>query len=211
MISPEAVAPQTLATPIAAASGRAVTAAQLRAADLAVGGPAARAGGLSGAGLKIGIISDSFNLSGQAAAEQAAGLLPANGVTVLEEGPAGSGDEGMAMAELVHATAPAAQLYFYSGYYSEQDMAAGVAALRAAGCQIIVDDISYADEPMFQIAGPIDTAVQAAVSAGVDVLDELLPQAVSATPATSTTPTPASIRPRGVTVILGTLELLSWE
>ena len=145
-----------------------VTLAQVDAADVAVNGPEARSGGLTGAGIKIGIISDSFNLMhGEAAAEKQ-GLLPANGVTVLEEGPAGSDDEGQAMAEIIHATAPGAQLYFYSGFYSETDMAAGVAALQAAGCQIIVDDVSYSDEPMFQDAGPIDTAIDAAVSAGVD-------------------------------------------
>jgi len=94
--------------------------------------------------------------------------LPAAGVTVLEDGESGDDDEGRAMAELIHATAPAAQLYFYSGFYSEIDMASGIAALRAAGCQIIVDDVTYADEPFFQDAGPIDTAVQAAVAAGVD-------------------------------------------
>jgi hypothetical protein len=146
----------------------AVTTAQLEEADKAVNGPAARSTGLDGAGIKIGIISDSFDLSGTASADERSGLLPSSGVTVLEEGPSGGTDEGRAMAELLHATAPDAQLYFYSGFFSETDMAAGIAALRAAGCQIIVDDISYADEPMFQVAGPIDTAVQAAISAGVD-------------------------------------------
>ena len=158
------------AAPIAAAQAAAngVTAAQAGAADAAVGGPAARAGGLSGSGVKIGIISDSFNLLGGAAAAESAGLLPANGVTVLEEGPVGGADEGQAIAEIVHATAPGAQLYFYSGFYSETDFAAGIKALQAAGCQIIVDDVSYPDQPMFQNAGPIDAAVSAAVAAGVD-------------------------------------------
>jgi len=145
-----------------------VTQGEVDQSDKAVNGPAARSGGLTGAGIKIGIISNSFNLYQTASTEEAAGLLPASGVTVLEEGPVGSDDEGQAMAELVHATAPGAQLYFYSGFYSEADMAAGIAALQAAGCQIIVDDIGYADSPMFQVAGPIDDAVQTAVSDGVD-------------------------------------------
>ena len=158
----------TLAGPATELARVPVTAAQVGAADRAVNGPAARAGGLTGAGIKVGIISDSFNLSGGEAADESAGLLPAGGVTVLEDGGPGDDDEGRAMAELVHATAPGAQLYFYTGFSSEADYAAGVAALRAAGCQIIVDDVTYADEPMFQVAGPIDTAIQAAVSAGVD-------------------------------------------
>jgi hypothetical protein len=160
---PAAVVPMPAAR--AAAS---VTPAQVDVADAAVEGPAARAGGLSGAGLKVGIISDSFNLFGGASAAEQAGLLPAGGAAVLKEGPTGGEDEGQAIAELVHATAPGAQLYFYSGFYSETDFASGIAALQAAGCKIIVDDVSYSDEPMFQDAGPIDTAVDAAVAAGVD-------------------------------------------
>jgi hypothetical protein len=137
--------------------------------DEAVNGPAARSDyDVTGAGLRIGILSDSFDVLGGAAAAEREGLLPADGVTVLEEGPAGSTDEGQAMAELVYQTAPGAQLYFYSGVYSEQDMANGITALQNAGCHIIVDDITWPDEPMFQIAGPIDTAVQNAIAAGVD-------------------------------------------
>ncbi len=138
-------------------------------ADAAVKGPQARsAASVTGAGLKIGIISDSYDVLGGAAADVAAGLLPAGGVTVLEEGPDGSSDEGRAMAELVHQTAPGAQLYFYSGFYSEADFAAGIAALQQAGCNIIVDDVTYPDEPMFQVAGAVDTAVQNAIASGVD-------------------------------------------
>lgn len=147
----------------------AVSQAAVDAADVAVGGPQARATyGVTGAGLKIGILSDSYNLLGGAAADIADGLLPAAGVDVLKEGPAGSADEGRAMAEIVHATAPGASLYFYTAFDGEQSFASGIAALQAAGCQIIVDDTTYPDEPMFQVSGPIDTAIQNAVSAGVD-------------------------------------------
>ncbi len=177
--TPSASATPDQTTPAAGAIGAALMAearatangvgpAQLDVADAAVGGPAARAGGLTGSGVKIGIISDSYNLLGGAAAAEQAGLLPSNGVTVLEEGPVGGADEGQAIAEILHATAPGAQLYFYSGFYSATDFAAGIKALQAAGCKIIVDDVSYPDEPMFQNAGPVDTAVAAAVSAGVD-------------------------------------------
>ena len=86
---------------------------------------------------------------------------------MLAEGPAGSTDEGQALAELIHRTAPGAQLYFYTADVSEQGFAAGIAALTAAGCQVIVDDIVWEDEPFFQIAGPVDTAAAQAVAAGV--------------------------------------------
>lgn len=138
-------------------------------ADQALTGPAARSTyGVTGAGIKIGILSDSYDVNGGAAAAISQGLLPANGVTVLKEGPPGSTDEGQALAELIHATAPGAQLYFYSAYYSEQDFANGIQALAAAGCQVIVDDIAYVDEPFFQLAGPVDTAAEKVVAEGVN-------------------------------------------
>jgi hypothetical protein len=127
-------------------------------ADLAVDGPQARAAGVNGAGIKIGILSDSYHVDGTAG--------PA--ATVLEEGPAGSADEGRAMAQLMAVTAPDAQFCFYSAFYSEEDFARGIAALAAAGCQIIVDDVRYPDEPFYQVGGPIDDAVAAAVASGVN-------------------------------------------
>jgi Ca2+-binding RTX toxin-like protein len=151
-----------VATPVTAAL------AGLDLADAALGGPAARSTyGVSGAGIKIGIMSDSYDVNGGAAAAIQDGLLPPAGVTVLEEGPRGSSDEGQAMAELIHATAPAAQLYFYTAFNSEQDFANGMQALAAAGCQIIVDDIAWVDEPFFQLAGPVDTGAAAVVAKGV--------------------------------------------
>ncbi len=136
-------------------------------ADQAVNGDIARnLYGVSGAGVKIGILSDSFDVLGGAAADVAAGNLPA-GVQVLEEGPAGSHDEGRAMAELVHRIAPDAQILFHTATAGEADFAAGIDALVAAGCKVIVDDVAYLDEPFFQPGGPVDTAVQRAIAAGV--------------------------------------------
>ena len=138
-------------------------------ADAAVEGPAARGTfGVSGAGIKVGILSDSLNVLGGEAADIAEGLLPASGVTVLKEGPAGATDEGRALAQLVHATAPDAQLYFATAYATPAEYAASISALVAAGCRIILDDIAYPDEPFFQAAGPIATATAAAIAAGVD-------------------------------------------
>ena len=48
---------------------------------------------ITGAGVKVGIISNSYNVLGGAAADVAKGYLPANGVTVLREGSAGGDDE----------------------------------------------------------------------------------------------------------------------
>jgi subtilisin family serine protease len=122
--------------------------------------------GATGAGVRIGILSDSFNVKGGYAADIASGALPA-GVTVLQEGPAGSTDEGRAMAELVHAIAPDAQIFFYTAFRSEADFARGIQALADAGCQVIVDDVTYLDEPFFQDGGAVQAAVSRVVATGV--------------------------------------------
>ena len=110
---------------------------------------ASKAYGVTGAGIKIGILSDSFNLKSGYAADVANGSLSA-GATILKEGPSGSSDEGQAMAELIHKVAPNAQIDFYSAFYGEADFANGIAALTAAGCNVIVDDVTYLTEPFFQ-------------------------------------------------------------
>ncbi len=116
--------------------------------------------GIAGAGVRVGVISTGVT---SLAAQQAAGSLPGN-VTVLP-GLAGSGDEGTAVLEVIYTLAPAAQLYFATSGATDADMAAAIAALQAAGCQIIVDDITFYDEPAFQ-DGPIAQAVDAFTNGG---------------------------------------------
>jgi len=120
--------------------------------------------GLTGAGVKIGILSDSFNLHGGMAADVAAGNLPA-GTVIQEDGTSGA-DEGRAMAQLIHQVAPGAAMVFHSATRSEGDFAKGIADLHAAGCTVIVDDVAYLDEPFFQAGGSVGAAVTAAVAAG---------------------------------------------
>jgi hypothetical protein len=122
---------------------------------------------LDGAGLKIGILSDSFNLNGGEAAAIADGDLPgASDIHLLQEGTSGA-DEGMALAELVHSIAPDAQIYFYSGTTSEAGMATGINTLTSLGMNVIVDDITYTDEPFYQDTGVVTKAVESAIAAGV--------------------------------------------
>lgn len=121
-------------------------------------GIARQLSGLNGAGVKIGVLSDSYNLLGGATAGVNSGELPGVGnpngfttpVTVLSESMQGGGDEGRAMIEIIHDVAPGAQLYYYSAFNGEADFANGIRALAQAGCKIIVDDITYLLEPFFQ-------------------------------------------------------------
>jgi hypothetical protein len=101
---------------------------------------------INGAGVKIGIISDSFDSTpGIGAADPAnadalAGYLPLDAATgtcsvqVLQD-DSGS-DEGRAMAEIVHAIAPGAQIAFAAGGADLNSFAASVTALENAGCNI---------------------------------------------------------------------------
>ncbi|MBU6498051.1 MAG: Hint domain-containing protein [Rhodospirillales bacterium] len=138
--------------------------------DTAMNAPTARSTyGVSGAGVKIGILSDSFaTTSGAATAlatEEADGDLPST-VTVLSD-YSGGADEGRAMAELVHQVAPGAQLYFATAFGSEAAFANNILALAAAGCKVIVDDVTYLSEPFFQDGGIIAAAVEKVISEGV--------------------------------------------
>lgn len=101
--------------------------------------------GTDGTGIRIGVLSDGVT---SLAARQATGDLPA-GVTVLP-GQAGTGDEGTAMLEIIHDVAPGAQLYFATAFTSITSFANNIRALRTAGCDIIIDDITYFVETPFQ-------------------------------------------------------------
>lgn len=130
--------------------------------------------GVDGTGLRIGIISDSFNVLGGYAFDVASGVLP-TGIEILKEGlsysqddeAAGDSDEGRAMAQLVHAIAPGATLLFASCGDTPEVFADSIEQLTAAGCQIIVDDITEGGVPWFA-DGIVAQATNAAVrDAGV--------------------------------------------
>src|SRR6185436_7670203 len=110
---------------------------------------AARAAfGATGSGIKIGVLSDGV---ASLAASQASGDL--GPVTVLT-GQAGGGDEGTAMLEIIHDLAPDAQLFFATAFKGITSFADNIRALRAAGCDIIVDDVAYFVETPFQDGQP---------------------------------------------------------
>jgi hypothetical protein len=141
-------------------------------ADAAVAGAAARATySVDGAGIKVGIISDSFDADGSYAADVTDGYLPA-GIQVLADNDDGT-DEGRAMAELVHETAPGAAIAFCdvtdgTGIATEANFAAAVNTLAAAGCNVIVDDVSTSDEPTFQLGNGLDTGIANFIAGGGD-------------------------------------------
>jgi hypothetical protein len=100
--------------------------------------------GISGVGLKIGVLSDGVT---SLAFSQALGDL--GPVTVLP-GQAGGGDEGTAMLEIIHDLAPGASLFFATAFNGIDSFAQNIRDLRTAGCDIIVDDVFYFIETPFQ-------------------------------------------------------------
>ena len=116
--------------------------------------------GATGAGVKVCALSDGVN---SLAASQASGDLPA--VDVLP-GQAGSGDEGTAMLEIIHDLAPSATLGFATAFNSEASFAQNIRDLATDGCNIIVDDVLYFDENVFQ-DGVVAKAVNDVTASGV--------------------------------------------
>lgn len=136
--------------------------------DAAMKADAARTNfGVDGAGVKVGVLSDSFNCLGGAATNIANGDL--SPVTVVQEifDCSGATDEGRAMLQIVHDVAPGSTLAFASAFNGQAAFANNIIALKDNGAKVIVDDVVYFAEPMFQdgiIAQAVDNVVAAAVS-----------------------------------------------
>ena len=150
--------------------------------DESIGAAAARASfAVDGSGVRVGILSNTFNANAPGtiggrgcervlsdAAPQNSGELPAS-IVLLDGGrdsPSSGSDEGRAMAEIVHDLAPGAELLFHSAFNTMSVFARGIDALVDCGADVIVDDVIYFAEPMFQ-DGIIAQAAQRAVDRGV--------------------------------------------
>jgi VCBS repeat-containing protein len=114
--------------------------------DLAVKGSTARAPGISGAGITVGIISTAPT--------------------------AGEQDEGQAMAQVVRAIAPGANVMVedISTFFPQFDMVEAIQNLQKAGANIIVDDVGLV-EP--NVGGDVANAIDQAV-AGIPVSDNAI-------------------------------------
>jgi Subtilase family len=126
---------------------------------------------VTGAGILIGVMSDSYNCLGGAATDISTGDLPRDSTIVSDLTPSeclteDGSDEGRAMMQLVHDVAPGARLAFRTAFRGEADFAAGILALADIGCDIIVDDIQLLEEPIFQ-DGIITQAVDRVAAQGV--------------------------------------------
>lgn len=132
---------------------------------------------VDGTGVKVGVLSDSFDRDATAATDAAgdvaSGDLPGSGspcgsttpIGILSDPYAAGGDEGRAMAQIIRDLAPGAAIDFATAFSGEIAFAENIRALREAGSEVIVDDVAYYAEPFFQ-DGPIAVAVDEVTAAG---------------------------------------------
>ena len=126
---------------------------------------------VDGSGVTVGVLSDSYDSLGGAAADVASGDLPA-GVQVIGGESTYCGtvvfciDEGRAMAQIVYDMAPGVDILFHTGLATKADYASAILSLAAAGADVLVDDLLYLNEPMFQ-DGVVAQAVDSVTADGV--------------------------------------------
>src|SRR5262249_34950183 len=124
--------------------------------------------GVTGAGVKVGVLSDSANKNGRATASIASGDIPhlapaaAPNTKIVADAASGN-DEGTAMMEIVSDLAPGASLAFATANGGVAAFADNIKALDTnEHCQVIVDDAFYRAEDPFQddvVAQAVNTVV----------------------------------------------------
>lgn len=135
---------------------------------------------VNGRGVRIGVLSDSYDCAPGAFVEGAPFTRAADDIRSrdlprdvrvlkdLSDVPSDDcSDEGRAMMQLIHDVAPGASQAFYTAFVSQEDFAAGIRALADAGSRVIVDDIIYFAEPMFEdgiIAQAVDDVYRRGVA-----------------------------------------------
>ena len=144
---------------------------------------------VDGKGIAIGALSDSYDMAEtdavgdpltiRAADDVASGDLPGPSnyrnrkrVVVIEDDtdPASDSDEGRAMLQIAHDVAPAAKLCFATAVTGLLAFADNIRRLAdrsgPCGADVVVDDITYYEEPMFS-DNPISDAIDDVSAKGV--------------------------------------------
>ena len=138
--------------------------------------------GLTGQGMTIGFLSDSFNKSPSAVTHAAqdikSGDLPGPGnpfgdttpIVVVDEDPVAGTDEGRALLQIAYDIAPDAKLCFATAFTGEVQFAANILKLAdpkgPCKANVIDDDVGYSNEPFFS-DGVVALAVDQVKADGV--------------------------------------------
>lgn len=141
----------------------------------------ANASGFNGAGITVGVLSDSYNGSTnsfttiRAANDIASGDLRTPKLVIDMPVSASNTDEGRAMMQIVQDVAPLADQCFATAFAGEAAFAANIRTLRtnpACNADIIVDDVFYYDEPFFsdgEVAEAVNDVVTSSILPGKKV------------------------------------------
>jgi subtilisin family serine protease len=138
--------------------------------------------GVTGAGIRVGVISDGIRGLSQS---MASGDLPATGVvsrSFRADGNLNAGAEGTALLEIIHDIAPGAQLFFANVATSMEfiqavDWLAGEAGGpnprrgTPGGVDIIVEDVVFFNNGLYDGSSPVSQALTRAVARGVAVFN----------------------------------------
>lgn len=148
-----------------------------------------RAQGITGSGVKIGVISDGVN---NMTSSIASGDLPPSGIimpaapltgggislnsplpgaTVFTSAPVSrpdlaTGSEGTAMLEIIHDIAPGAQLFFAPGFTTTLGYQRAVRWLLSQGVKVMGDDIGYFNVGPYDGTSVVSQEASAAVANG---------------------------------------------
>ncbi|MCK5571193.1 MAG: hypothetical protein KAJ12_00465, partial [Bacteroidetes bacterium] len=120
---------------------------------------------VDGSGIKVGVISDDVDSLGVAVAS---GDLPPGVQVITTDLLSNQQNEGTAMLEIIHDLAPGAGLAFSTASPTSLAFIQSVRDLAFPGignCDIIVDDIIYLSEPVWE-DGPLATVVDSVVTFG---------------------------------------------
>jgi hypothetical protein len=113
---------------------------------------------IMGDNVNVGVISDGCvsYLQSQATGDLPPGFGAPNFIfnNPVNPNKIGLGDEGTAMMEIIYDLAPNANLYFYGALNDAAGSAAHIDAIqrlvREKGCKVIVDDLTWYNQPMFE-------------------------------------------------------------
>lgn len=130
---------------------------------------------VDGSHTRVGVLSDSFScttgpigINGwtSTADDIANGDLPPT-IVNLSDVTSSCSDEGRGMAQLIHDVVPGSSIAFHTAFNGVADFANGIVRLAVlAGSDVIVDDVIYFAEPMFQ-DGAIAQAADYVSSLGI--------------------------------------------
>ena len=143
--------------------GRTRTGSVLSQGDAILNADDARALGVTGSGVKVGVISDGFD--GLATAQGTNDLPP-----IVQTFGSSVGGEGVSMAEIIHDLAPDATLAICGGFTTVTFLNCVNDFKNTFQADVIVDDIGFFLEPYFE-DGAIANAYLDALNNGNYVLD----------------------------------------